>query len=260
MNDENTRQLDDPDIKLEDEKYNLGNLNISNIQSPVTIDVTKFPLSDIKIVPFRKIRLRLVDGSFKGNVETAELLREIGGSEAVHRMTELFYSKTFQDHHIAKFIRSQSDPHAARLGNWIVEKMGGEGDVWTKERLERSKCPVHVMLSNGTTDHVVHDRTSAHVAAWFSTHRPEEEMGRRFKLHEARVWMRLMFWSAREAGIFAISPTFEDWYPQFIAHFMTVYERSAPPYAAESLKWSSKEENINSYLEAGRKMMDIESY
>lgn len=125
--------------------------------------------------------------------------------------------------------------------------MGGEGNVWSSERLERSKCPVSRLLSNGS-EHIVHDRTSAHVAAWFSPLRASHEQGKRFQLHDSRVWMRLMFWSAREAGVFQRSPIFESWYIRFIAHFIRVYESNAPFFARESARWSLDPENIRSYL------------
>lgn len=76
-------------------------------------------------------------------------------------------------------------------------------------------------------------------------------MGEHFSLHDARAWMRLMFWSAREVGLFQQSPVFEDWYVRFIAHFVRVYEREAPKYARESLRWSSDNSNITKYLDNG---------
>lgn len=79
-------------------------------------------------------------------------------------------------------------------------------------------------------------------------------MGQRFKLNDARMWMRLMFWSAREEGLFASSPRFADWYVRFIGHFVSVYDRDAPPFARESARWSAEPTNIDRYLEAGRRM------
>jgi len=171
-------------------------------------------------------------------------------------MLTRFYHKCFEDSHISQFIRNNGDPHAERLANWIIEKMGGEGKPWTKERVERSKCPVHATLGDGR-EHIVHDRTSAHVAAWFSPKRSPEDMGERFKVHDARVWMRLMFWSARETEVFHTSPSFKYWYPQFIAHFMRVYEHAAPQYAQDSLQWSENEENTEMYISGGRHMGDV---
>ena len=54
------------------------------------------------------------------------------------------------------------------------------------------------------------------------------------------------FWSAREVGLF--DTPFGDYYVKFIAHFVSVYERTAPPFARESARWSSSEENIAKYL------------
>ncbi len=62
----------------------------------------------------------------------------------IHAIIETFYQKTFMNGHIDQFVRSHEDPHASRLANWIIEKMGGEGSVWTQERVTRAQCPVVV--------------------------------------------------------------------------------------------------------------------
>jgi hypothetical protein len=178
------------------------------------------------------------------------------GGESIHRMTKLFYERAFRDLHFSKFIASFDDPHAERLANWIIEKMTGEGNPWTVERVERAKCPMHVKLGNGE-DHVVHDRTSAHRAAWFSPKRPDHEMGDRFKLHDSRVWMRIMFWAGRDTGVFEVSPSFAHWYVRFIKHFIAVYERSAPAYAADEFAWSANPANIERYDRDGYWMTDL---
>jgi hypothetical protein len=46
--------------------------------------------------------------------------------------------------------------------------------------------------------------------------------------------MRLHFWAMRSVGIFERSPSFAAYYVKFIAHFVSVYERTAPPFARES--------------------------
>ena len=201
--------------------------------------------------PYRYIPLNMEGNSFQGNALSAELLREIGGGDVVRRIVDIFYKKAFVDPHLDQFIASHNDPHHTRLGKWIVEKMGGEGNVWTQERATRRECPV--TLADGR-QHVVHDRTSAHSAAWHCPKRATHLVGERFQLHDSRVWMRLMFWSARETGVFAISPTFEDWYVRFIAHFVKVYERSAPAFARESARWSLDRNNIDNYLKNGNQM------
>lgn len=224
--------------------------------------------------PFKLVALTLNDGAFTGTTQTAALLAEIGGilsldlfeivriilsaagGESVLRMTELFYEKAFQDRHFSKFVADENHPHALRLGNWIIEKMTGEGEPWTAERVERAKCPVQVTLGTGEV-HTVHDRSSAHKAAWNSAKRPARELGERFKLHDCRVWMRLMFWAGRESGVFVKSPSFAHWYIRFIKHFIAVYERSAPPYAEDEAMWSAYPQNIQRYLDDGCWMTDL---
>lgn len=193
------------------------------------------------------IPLRVVNRTFQTTHDTSILLKAIGGKDSILKMTDIFYKKAFRDSILTKFIVDKNDPHFSRLGNWIVEKMGGEGNIWSAERKERAKCPVSRILSNGEA-HVVHDRSSAHYAAWFSPLRPKIEQGEHFQLHESRVWMRLMFLSAREASLFQLCPSFETWFIRFIAHFVRVYEGTAPFFARESARWSLDEANVAAYL------------
>eukprot|EP00013_Stygamoeba_regulata_P010235 CAMPEP_0177681966 /NCGR_PEP_ID=MMETSP0447-20121125/31006_1 /TAXON_ID=0 /ORGANISM="Stygamoeba regulata, Strain BSH-02190019" /LENGTH=161 /DNA_ID=CAMNT_0019191435 /DNA_START=407 /DNA_END=892 /DNA_ORIENTATION=+ len=128
---------------------------------------------------------------------------------------------------------------------------------WSDERVHRK--PHEAVLGNGQV-FVVHDRSSAHYAAWNSPKRNPRVMGRRFKLHEVRVWQRLMFWTGRELGLLEAdsdaSLEFTDWFVRFIAHFSAVYDRAAPAFTRDSLRWSAKEENIQEYL-VHREMKDI---
>lgn len=253
---------EDPDIILEAEALEKT-LNISTAtKSGIVPEIISEPP---KKIPYRFIRLGMNGTSFAGNAESAELLREVGGLPSILMMTDIFYRKAFQDIHLDKFIRSHNDPHFSRLGNWIVEKMDPRQTVWTEERAVRDKCPVQLA---GGHRHVIHDRSSAHAAAWYSPKRPREEVGEHFVLHDARVWMRLMFLSAREAGLFELSPTFEDWYIRFIAHFMRVYERLAPQFARESARWAANTTLVEQYEQSlvssdsegslGYKMMDMD--
>jgi len=169
----------------------------------------------------------------------------------LQKMTDLFYEKAFRDETLDKFIRSHDDPHGARFAKWIHQKLFGS-TVWDEDRAERLRN-----VEEGV-GHVVHDRTSAHVAAWHSPKRPSREVGRRFKLDESRVWMRLHFWAMRESGLMEKSPAFADYYVRFIGHFMSVYESSAPAFARDSLRWSASQKNIDRYIRRnGRKMKDV---
>jgi hypothetical protein len=183
---------------------------------------------------------------------TMGLLQEIGGGQAILRMVDRFYQHMFEDQHLDQFVLNHNDPHFLRLGNWIIEKMGGEGNVWSDELKVRSRCPVVVKLPM-VGNHIVHDRTSAHVAAWFCPKRSQEVLGNHFKLHDCRVWMRLMFWSARETHLFD-NPTFESWYTRFIADYIPVYEQTAVSFVRESARWSLDSRNIESYLEREKRM------
>lgn len=151
-----------------------------------------------------------------------------------------------------------TEPHPKRFALWLEQQMTG-APVWNAERAERAMCPVHKTVGSGhnTFVHVVHDRTSAHVAAWYSPKRPPAEQGRRFKLYDTRLWMRLHFWAAREAGLLAV-PAFAEYYADFIGEFAGVYEFTAPPFAREDMEWSASRDRIDAYVAAGRRMSDLE--
>jgi hypothetical protein len=168
-------------------------------------------------------------------------------------MTNKFYEVAFQDITLDKFIRSHNDPHGARFAKWIHQKLTGSA-IWDMDRRTRDMTPIEV--AGGRTA-VVHDRSSAHAAAWYSPKRPPKEVGRHFKLEECRVWMRLHFWAMRESGLVAKSPSFADYYVRFIGHFVSVYERSATKFARESFRWSADSKNIDKYLQDGREMKDV---
>merc|ERR1719444_452336 len=103
---------------------------------------------------------------------------------------------------------------------------------------------------------VSHDRSSAHYAAWHSPKRDPAKWGTHFKPEDARVWMRLHFWAAREAGM-CEHEAFMEYYTRFIGHFISVYSSKAPPFTRESLRWSADPRNIQKYLDAGRTMTDV---
>jgi len=172
----------------------------------------------------------------------------------LRKMTWLFYQKAFKDETLEKFILDREDPHANRFALWIYQKFTGRG-IWDEERSKRGLKPV--TLANGAL-HVVHDRSSSHVAAWFCRRRPSAEVGRHFQLDECRVWMRLHFWALRESGLLESHPSFADYYVRFIAHFVRVYEGTAPMFARESLRWSADASNVDMYLNKNnRSMKDV---
>jgi len=188
------------------------------------------------------------------SAQTAQLMKEVGGLDALRRFTSLFYEKAFADPVLDKFICSHDDPHGERFATWIAEKMG-VGTPWSDERrTPGSRCPFHDARMG---EMLVHDRSSAHFAAWHSPKREPAQFGRHFNLEECRLWMRLHFSAAREAGVFAASPRFADYYVRFIGHFVSVYERTAPPFARESARWSADPANVQAYLDAGRRMHDV---
>jgi hypothetical protein len=184
------------------------------------------------------------------NAATRILLAQAGGPEAIRTFTDLFYEKSFNDGHLHQFIRDQTDPHGERMADWICEKMGFE-TPWTSARAKRQVCP---FMSHGMQFRTPTDRASAHWAAWHSPKRKEEDFGKHFQLHDCRVWMRLNFWALRQSEIWGRSPSFVAYYVKFIAHFVSIYEHSAPQFARESARWSASPANIERYRANGNMM------
>lgn len=174
----------------------------------------------------------------------------------LQKMTELFYEKAFEDETLDKFIQSRDDPHGARFAKWIHQKLSGS-TLWDEDRAERRRDNKGVALANGEKGFLVHDRSSAHVAAWHSPKRPTHEVGRHFKLDECRTWMRIHFWAMRESGIMEKSPAFADYYIRFIGHFVSVYESKAPLFTRDSFRWSASSENIEKYYRDSRRMTEV---
>jgi len=207
--------------------------------------------------PFRFIPLRMGGAGGRTHVPSAQsiaMMRDEVSLEDLTHMTELFYQKAFQDATLDKLIRSHNDPHGSRFAKWIHQKLSNS-HVWDLDRKRRDLTPVTV--AGGKTT-IVHDRSSAHAAAWYSPKRPLAEVGRHFKLDECRVWMRLHFWALRESGLLDKSPTFVDLYVRFLGHFVRVYETAAPQFARDSFRWSANPHNIEIYMtQNGRQMKDV---
>ena len=196
--------------------------------------------------PYRFIPLTMGGGgrTHVPSKESREMILDEVSLKDLTTMTTNFYDKAFQDKTLDSFIRSHNDPHGSRFAKWIHQKLSGS-HIWDQDRESRGRhAPVH-------------DRTSAHVAAWYSPKRPASERGRHFELGECRVWMRLHFWALREWGLMEKSPSFADYYVRFIAHFVRVYESTAPAFARESLRWSANPKNIDAYMRNGREMKDV---
>ena len=249
---------DDPDLTQEASR--LRALRVSGVEQTPETDVGKpaaggcpFSGASRGECPYKHVPLRMNGRTYTKSSPSAQLLVDIGGPEAVFRMVEAHYEKVFQDRHIAPFFRDVSDPHAQRLSDWIVEKMGG-GEPWSQERAVRPQTQVEVA---GGHFMVVHDRSSAHQAAWHSIKRSRAKAGQHFKVDDCRVWMRLMFLSGREQGPMH-NPGFAVWFTRFIAHFMRVYEQEAPQFARESARWSEGEDgaaNVADYLAGNNRTM-----
>lgn len=224
-----------------------------NIQASAVINDNKASNATSKTFHFIPLRMGGSGGTHKPSKGSLSLIENEVTLDDLKMMTSKFYELAFMDDTLDKFIRSRDDPHGDRFAKWIHQKLSGS-NVWDRDREERSKEPVTV--AGGRTT-VVEDRTSAHVAAWHSPKRPSHEVGRRFKLEECRVWMRLHFWALRQSGLMTKSPSFANYYVRFIGHFIRVYESTAPLFTRDSFRWSSNPKNIKRYIESGRRMKDV---
>ncbi|KNC79857.1 hypothetical protein SARC_07764 [Sphaeroforma arctica JP610] len=170
---------------------------------------------------------------------TSYLLQEIGGKEAMVKMVTRFYEHAFKDKLLDTFIMNHNDPHGERLGLWLADKMGDIG-VWSNHR------PTYA-------------RQMAHHRSWYSHKRAAEDMGNSFQLKDCVVWMRLMFWSARQEGLME-NVHFREWFIFAITLAIRVYEYTAPPHTRACADWSLKQENIRLYQQNGYSMPDLDQF
>eukprot|EP00934_Nitzschia_sp_Nitz4_P007950 Nitzschia sp. Nitz4//scaffold301_size22573//3//824//NITZ4_008547-RA/size22573-processed-gene-0.22-mRNA-1//-1//CDS//3329546995//7940//frame0 len=201
--------------------------------------------------PFRRVPLRM-GGNGRTHMpseETRSIINKEVSLQDLTKMTNAFYQLAFQDATLDKFIRSHKDPHGERFAKWIHQKLTGSR-IWDADCAQRRPDTTN-------SDVFVHDRSSAHAAAWYSSKRPPSEQGQRFTLQDCRVWMRLHFLAMRQTGVVEKSPTFADYYVRFIGHFVAIYERTAPIFCRESFRWSEDPRNVENYFQNGRRMSDV---
>ena len=236
----------DPDIAEESRMLAAARQSIAVVNAQKPAEVT---------VPVRVVPLNVVSSAHRANADTMRLVQAVGGLRVLQRFTKSFYEKAFADPHLDKFIRSHEDPHGERFAAFIAEKMG-DGTPWTDER--RSRPVTHLVVGRQVRE-VSFDRSSAHFAAWHSPKREPHKWGQHFKPDDARVWMRLHFWAARETGMFDTEAgrSFMEYYTRFIGHFISVYDGKSPPFTRESVRWSADPQNIQRYLAAGNVMVDV---
>jgi hypothetical protein len=257
----------DQEIQRQEEQLRSSDADLQ-AEAPVEVSVGQCPFSgatttntantntfEQKPLPYQYVPLRMGGngGTHKVSEGSLALIEKEVSLKDLKKMTHKFYEFVFQDDTLDKLIRSHNDPHGDRFAKWIHQKLSGS-NVWDRDRQNRDLTPNTVA---GGRMVVVHDRSSAHAAAWYSPKRPAREVGRHFNLGECRVWMRLHFWAMRESGIAEQSPSFADYYVRFIGHFVAVYERSATAFARESFRWSANHANTERYIKNGRKMNDV---
>mmetsp|Transcript_12379 Transcript_12379/g.18473 ORF Transcript_12379/g.18473 Transcript_12379/m.18473 type:complete len:272 (-) Transcript_12379:111-926(-) len=167
------------------------------------------------------------------------LLREIGGSKMVRKMCIRFYEKFFKDSVLTTFRVMEDGPteHGSRFADWLVEQMGGEGTP--------------------ATDAGRGDRLDwAHIESYYSKRRAAEDQGKKFVLHDARIWMRLFFLAGREMELDK-HKGFWRWIKDFINFYIDTYQMDAPQFTEESAEWSADKNKLKEYVDNGCEMKDI---
>jgi len=203
----------DPDIAEEMRALTMSSQNDDKEEVNIT---TRTVVRTVASQPVQFVSFNAHNGTHAANRATQELIRGVG-LPALIRFTKSFYQKVFADSHIDQFIASHEEPHHMRFALWIQEKFG-DGTPWTRERRTR---PKKYMKFGHEVRQVAHDRSSAHFAAWHSPKREPDKWVVHFRPDDARVWMRLHFWAARETGMFE-NEAFMEYYTRFIGHFISV--------------------------------------
>jgi len=235
----------DPDITEERLALEVG---LAGGKPEVEEPVAQAALPLLKV----ELPLNVINGKHCASLQTRQLVQSVG-LEALRAFTSRFYQRCFADGHVDKFIAHHEDPHSERFALWILEKFGDD-IPWTEERRTR---PRRQMRIGREVVDVAFDRSSAHFAAWHSPKREPQKWGEHFKVDDARVWMRLHFWAARETGMFNQHPQFMAYYMRFVGHFIGIYSSKAPSFTRESARWSASPKNVNLYLAAGNSMRDV---
>jgi truncated hemoglobin YjbI len=244
----------DPDIIEERQTLEQGSSPAKVVSgSEAALVSAPAPMVQHHVPPNHFVPLNVLNRKHQPNQETKRLVRAVG-LPTLRRFTALFYEKCEANAHLDQFIRRHSDPHSERFALWIMEKFG-DGTPWTDERRTRN---VDTMRIGHEVVEVAYDRSSAHFAAWYSPKRAAHQRGQHFQLDDARVWMRLHFWAARDAGLFEPEhAAFMDYYTRFIGHFVSVYSSKSPPFTRESARWSADPENIERYFGSKNVMTDV---
>jgi hypothetical protein len=201
-------------------------------------------------------------GDLAKSDRTRQLLAtELGGFDGMLRVTTAFYAKFHADAHIRQFLGDLQTPlttHARRLAMYISEMMGATEMPWSNDLESRPLEAICIQGGQGDAErgkcHYARSRQDAHYIAWHSMARAPEKVGRRFKLDDCRVWMRLFFWSLRDC---AVPPVAFRYLVKWVGHFIAVYEVSARQFAVHEANWSADPLNVRKYEENGRLMTDV---
>lgn len=204
-----------------------------------------------------------MEGGIGHNADTIQLLEDIGGVDTITIVTNQFYEYFWRDEHLKQFLGKLHYPlttHGRRLAMYIAEMMGDRNRPWTRDtRASTTTCPYRSMDVPIATGHTVkvQARADAHWVAWHSVTRDPANVGRRFKLDDCRVWMRLLFWAAHSTGVAARFPRFLNYLVLFVGHFIPIYERTARVFARNEARWCLSDSNLARYAEDGYIMRDV---
>ncbi|OQS03267.1 hypothetical protein THRCLA_21198 [Thraustotheca clavata] len=215
-----------------------ANLDITNLSQPIQCPFHAHASALSPSITTR-VELSVQALTFQATSSSAALLKDIGGGDKIRELCTRFYARAFKDDQLKTFFFEEDGAraHGQRLADWIIQKMGGEGQPWT----DSGRWGM---------------RQRSHYKAWNCEKRDVSVRGNHFNLMDTRTWMRLHFWAARECHLH-LHTAFWQWYIDFIKHFIAIYERRASRYAKQDAAWSKEKRNLDKYVDDGYYMKDL---
>lgn len=108
------------------------------------------PFDEGSVTVTEEVPLAVRMGTHQTSDGAARLLHDIGGGVRIREFCTRFYARMHEDTHLKQFLflDDGSEQHGKRLGDWIIEKMGGEGKPWTESGRNGMRQPSHFAAWN----------------------------------------------------------------------------------------------------------------
>lgn len=202
--------------------------------------------------------------------DTQKLFSGIGGLQGLETIARGFYKRFFEDVHLNSFIAHTHHKHPERIAGFMAQQMTGDERYYDDEVRQR----VRYQTKGYSDEHGAIDFSHAHAMARsarkfggnyatrkFTTLEKMQEGGDGFTIKDARIWMRLMFWSAREQRL-AEDAELWELFVGYIRHKIGYYEPSKHPerfrqFATADAEWSASQDNLEAYVSNENVMQDL---